>query len=112
MGVATGERRPVRPLENGDEIQNAREPSSRGALMADVSTLLPVLHDILDDVRRLTSGPIASTVENANKLIETLAPRIRALKVGPATDPDAEMGPLVTKEHMQKVLGYIDHGIK
>jgi malonate-semialdehyde dehydrogenase (acetylating)/methylmalonate-semialdehyde dehydrogenase len=50
--------------------------------------------------------------ETANKLIETLAPRIRALKVGPATDKEAEMGPLVTKEHMQKVLGYVDIGVK
>ncbi len=50
--------------------------------------------------------------ETADRLIETLAPRVRALKVGPATDPDAEMGPLVTREHMQKVLGYIDLGVK
>jgi malonate-semialdehyde dehydrogenase (acetylating)/methylmalonate-semialdehyde dehydrogenase len=50
--------------------------------------------------------------ETANKLVETLTPRIRALKVGPATDKEAEMGPLVTKEHMQKVLGYIDIGVK
>ncbi|MEJ0011931.1 MAG: CoA-acylating methylmalonate-semialdehyde dehydrogenase [Bauldia sp.] len=50
--------------------------------------------------------------ETANKLIETLAPRVRALKVGPATDKEAEMGPLVTKEHMAKVLGYIDTGVK
>jgi malonate-semialdehyde dehydrogenase (acetylating)/methylmalonate-semialdehyde dehydrogenase len=50
--------------------------------------------------------------DTANRLMETLTPRVRALKIGPATDPDAEMGPLVTKEHMQKVLGYIDTGIK
>jgi malonate-semialdehyde dehydrogenase (acetylating)/methylmalonate-semialdehyde dehydrogenase len=50
--------------------------------------------------------------ETANKLIETLAPRVRALKIGPATDKEAEMGPLVTKEHLQKVLGYIDSGVK
>ncbi len=50
--------------------------------------------------------------ETADKLVEILAPRVRALKIGPATDPDAEMGPLVTKEHMQKVLGYIDTGVK
>jgi malonate-semialdehyde dehydrogenase (acetylating) / methylmalonate-semialdehyde dehydrogenase len=49
--------------------------------------------------------------ETANKLIEELAPRVRALKIGPATDPDAEMGPLVTKQHMQKVLGYIEKGV-
>ena len=49
--------------------------------------------------------------DTANKLVETLTPRIRALKIGPATDPDAEMGPLVTRQHMDKVLGYIEAGI-
>jgi malonate-semialdehyde dehydrogenase (acetylating)/methylmalonate-semialdehyde dehydrogenase len=50
--------------------------------------------------------------ETANRLIEELAPRVRALKIGPATDPDAEMGPLVTKQHMQKVLGYLEKGVQ
>jgi malonate-semialdehyde dehydrogenase (acetylating)/methylmalonate-semialdehyde dehydrogenase len=50
--------------------------------------------------------------DTANRLVETLAPRVRALKIGPATDPDAEMGPLVTREHFDKVLGYIDTGVK
>ncbi len=49
--------------------------------------------------------------ETADRLVAALAPRVRALKISPATDPDAEMGPLVTKEHMLKVLGYIDQGI-
>jgi malonate-semialdehyde dehydrogenase (acetylating)/methylmalonate-semialdehyde dehydrogenase len=47
-----------------------------------------------------------------DKLIEKLEPRIRALKIGPGTDPEAEMGPLVTKQHLDKVRGYIDHGVK
>jgi malonate-semialdehyde dehydrogenase (acetylating) / methylmalonate-semialdehyde dehydrogenase len=50
--------------------------------------------------------------ETADRLVKLLAPRVRALKIGPATDLDAEMGPLVTKEHKQKVLGYIDQGVK
>ena len=50
--------------------------------------------------------------DTADRLIETLAPRVRALKIGPSTDPEAEMGPLVTREHMQKVLGYIELGVK
>ena len=45
-------------------------------------------------------------------LIKRLEPRVRALKVGPGTDPEAEMGPLVTKQHLDKVRGYIDHGVK
>jgi malonate-semialdehyde dehydrogenase (acetylating)/methylmalonate-semialdehyde dehydrogenase len=47
-----------------------------------------------------------------DRLIEKLEPRIRALKIGPGTDPEAEMGPLVTKQHLDKVRGYIDHGVK
>jgi malonate-semialdehyde dehydrogenase (acetylating)/methylmalonate-semialdehyde dehydrogenase len=50
--------------------------------------------------------------ETADRLVESLAPRVRSLKIGPATDPDAEMGPLVTREHLAKVLGYIDLGVK
>ena len=45
-------------------------------------------------------------------LIERLAPRVRALKIGPGTDPEAEMGPLVTKQHLDKVRGYVDLGVK
>ena len=49
--------------------------------------------------------------ETADALVERLAPRVRTLKVGPGTDPEAEMGPLVTREHADKVLGYIDAGV-
>jgi len=46
-----------------------------------------------------------------DKLMDKLVPRVRALKVGPGTDPDAEMGPLVTSAHLQKVRSYVDLGI-
>jgi len=48
----------------------------------------------------------------ADALVDRLLPRIQKLKVGPASDSQAEMGPLVTKQHMEKVLGYIDAGVK
>jgi len=47
-----------------------------------------------------------------DKLVEKLAPRVRALKVGPGNDPQAEMGPLVTREHADKVSSYVDQGVK
>ena len=56
---------------------------------------------------------VAVAVGNtADRLIAKLEPRIRALKVGPGTDPEAEMGPLVTREHREKVKGYVDTGVK
>ncbi|WP_181707863.1 CoA-acylating methylmalonate-semialdehyde dehydrogenase [Chthonobacter rhizosphaerae] len=48
----------------------------------------------------------------ANKLVEALKPKVEALKIGPSTDASAEMGPVITKAHQQKVLGYIEQGVK
>ena len=50
--------------------------------------------------------------KTADALIERLVPRVQALKIGPATDKDAEMGPVITEAHKHKVLGYIDQGVK
>ncbi len=47
-----------------------------------------------------------------DKLIDMLAPRVRALKVGAGTDAEAEMGPLITGTHRDKVRGYIDAGVE
>ena len=46
----------------------------------------------------------------ADALMAKLEPKVRALKIGPGTDPEAEMGPLITKQHLDKVRGYIDQG--
>jgi malonate-semialdehyde dehydrogenase (acetylating)/methylmalonate-semialdehyde dehydrogenase len=48
----------------------------------------------------------------ADALVEKLLPRIQKLKVGPATDKDAEMGPLVTGQHRDKVVGFIEAGVR
>jgi malonate-semialdehyde dehydrogenase (acetylating) / methylmalonate-semialdehyde dehydrogenase len=41
-------------------------------------------------------------------LVDAIAQRVSRLRVGPASDPDAEMGPLVTREHRDRVAGYLD----
>ena len=46
-----------------------------------------------------------------DKLVESLAKKVEALKVGSGMDKKSEMGPLVTKEHLEKVKGYVDIGI-
>ncbi|MEO3431809.1 CoA-acylating methylmalonate-semialdehyde dehydrogenase [Inquilinus sp. CAU 1745] len=47
-----------------------------------------------------------------DRLIDALEPKVRALKVGPGMDPDSQMGPLVTKQHLEKVSGYVDLGVE
>ncbi|MCJ9429734.1 CoA-acylating methylmalonate-semialdehyde dehydrogenase [Kordiimonas marina] len=50
--------------------------------------------------------PVGKAV--ADKMVEMLKPRVEALKVGHAMDPNAEMGALVTADHLKKVRGYLD----
>jgi malonate-semialdehyde dehydrogenase (acetylating)/methylmalonate-semialdehyde dehydrogenase len=40
-------------------------------------------------------------------IVEAIAERLPKLRVGPGTDPDAEMGPLITGEHRDKVASYL-----
>ena len=47
-----------------------------------------------------------------DKLVNSLAEKVESLKVGPGMDKQSEMGPLVTKEHLEKVRGYVDLGEK
>ena len=41
-------------------------------------------------------------------LVEAIKERIPKVKVGDGLEPDVEMGPLVTREHRDKVASYID----
>jgi malonate-semialdehyde dehydrogenase (acetylating)/methylmalonate-semialdehyde dehydrogenase len=47
----------------------------------------------------------------ADELVEKLTTRIRALTVDDGTAPRADMGPLITAAHRDKVLSYIEDGV-
>lgn len=46
----------------------------------------------------------------AEPLVQRLTERVRTLRIGPGSDPDAEMGPLITAQHRAKVEGYLALG--
>ena len=58
------------------------------------------------------SVAVPVTEKLGDELIRRLKPRVEALKVSTPTDPAANYGPLVTREHREKVKGYIDMGVK
>ncbi|MBV6658245.1 MAG: CoA-acylating methylmalonate-semialdehyde dehydrogenase [Devosiaceae bacterium] len=58
------------------------------------------------------SVAVPVTDKVADALVARLKPKIEALKIGPHTDREAEMGPLVTEQHLAKVRGLIDQGEK
>jgi malonate-semialdehyde dehydrogenase (acetylating) / methylmalonate-semialdehyde dehydrogenase len=50
--------------------------------------------------------------ETADRLIDRLAPRVRALNIGPGSDDRNDMGPLITGAHRDKVRAYVDLGVE
>ena len=62
---------------------------------------------------RCMAQSVAVAVGNVgDKLVNALSKKVEALKIGPGMDKHSEMGPLVTKEHLERVRGYVDLGIK
>jgi malonate-semialdehyde dehydrogenase (acetylating)/methylmalonate-semialdehyde dehydrogenase len=49
--------------------------------------------------------------ETADLLIEKLKPRVEGLRIGPATDREAQMGPIVSRAQRDKISAYIDSGV-
>jgi malonate-semialdehyde dehydrogenase (acetylating)/methylmalonate-semialdehyde dehydrogenase len=49
--------------------------------------------------------------ETAGRLLDKLVPRVEKLKVGLSTDKDADYGPLVTPQALDRVKGYVDLGV-
>jgi malonate-semialdehyde dehydrogenase (acetylating)/methylmalonate-semialdehyde dehydrogenase len=48
----------------------------------------------------------------ADRLVDALAARLPKLKIGDGTQPDTDIGPLITAEHRAKVAGYIGAGAR
>jgi len=48
----------------------------------------------------------------ADELVDKLATKTRELKIGNGENHGLDMGPLVTKEHLNKVTGYVNQGVK
>ena len=56
---------------------------------------------------------VAVAVGNiGDQLVKNLKEKVEVLKVGPGMDNKSEMGPLVTKEHLEKVKSYVNIGIQ
>ena len=48
----------------------------------------------------------------ADALLSRLVPRVESLRVGPSTAAETDMGPLVSRAHLDKVMGYVATGEK
>lgn len=62
---------------------------------------------------RCMAGSVAVTVDDAaGRVLPPLREALDGMKVGPTDrDPDVDMGPVVTRQHLDKVHGYIASGL-
>jgi malonate-semialdehyde dehydrogenase (acetylating)/methylmalonate-semialdehyde dehydrogenase len=60
--------------------------------------------------RCMAIATIVAVGSVADPLVEAIKVRLPKVKVGPGSDPTAEMGPLVTRQHRDKVASYLDSG--
>jgi malonate-semialdehyde dehydrogenase (acetylating)/methylmalonate-semialdehyde dehydrogenase len=61
--------------------------------------------------RCLAGSVLVPVGEAADTLLDLLIQRTVALAVGDGAQPGIEMGPLVTSDHCQRVVGYIEKGV-
>ena len=57
--------------------------------------------------RCMAISQVVAVGDVADRFIEAVKARIPKVKVGDGMQPDSEMGPLVTREHRDKVAGYV-----
>jgi len=57
--------------------------------------------------RCMAVSVVVAVGDIADGLVAAVADRARVVRIGAGTDPDSEMGPLVTREHRDKVASYI-----
>ncbi len=108
----------ARGCANGKRVQALGGAKNHAVVMPDadidnaVSALMGAAYGSCGE--RCMAIPIVVAVGDAtaDAVVAGLTAEIRKMKVGPGSDARNDMGPLVTKQHFEKVRGYVDQGVK
>jgi malonate-semialdehyde dehydrogenase (acetylating)/methylmalonate-semialdehyde dehydrogenase len=57
--------------------------------------------------RCMAISVVAAVGDAADSIVDAIAARVDKLTIAAGTDPDADMGPLITGEHRDRVAGYV-----
>jgi malonate-semialdehyde dehydrogenase (acetylating) / methylmalonate-semialdehyde dehydrogenase len=58
--------------------------------------------------RCMAISVVVAVGDGADRLVDAIAKRLPELKMGPASDPRSEMGPLITAAHRDRVTSYLE----
>jgi len=103
---------------NGKRVQALGGAKNHAVVMPDadldnaVSALMGAAYGSCGE--RCMAIPVVVAVGDAvaDEVVARLAAELAKMKVGPGTDNGNDMGPLVTREHFNKVKGYVDLGVE
>jgi len=102
---------------NGKRVQALGGAKNHAVVMPDadldnaVSALMGAAYGSCGERCMAISVAVAVGNEVADALVEKLSAALKRLAVGPGTQPGAEMGPLISQPHFEKVRGYVDAGV-
>ena len=102
---------------NGKRVQALGGAKNHAIVMPDadldnaVSALMGAAYGSCGE--RCMAIPVVVAVgdETGDAVVEKLKAELDVMKVGPGSDNKNDMGPLVTKQHFDKVKGYVDLGV-
>jgi malonate-semialdehyde dehydrogenase (acetylating)/methylmalonate-semialdehyde dehydrogenase len=60
--------------------------------------------------RCMAISVVVAVGDVGDPLVDAIAARVDKLTIGPGDDPDSQMGPLITREHRDRVAAYVDAG--
>ncbi len=102
---------------NGKRVQALGGAKNHAVVMPDadldnaVNALMGAAYGSCGERCMAISVAVAVGNEVADALVEKLSTALKRLAVGPGTQPGAEMGPLISQPHFEKVRGYVDAGV-
>ncbi len=103
---------------NGKRVQALGGAKNHMVVMADadldkvVDALIGSAYGAAGERCMAISAALPIGNEVADRLVARLQERVKAIRIGPASDAESEMGPLITQQHKEKVEGYIEAGVK
>ncbi|MDR2742128.1 MAG: CoA-acylating methylmalonate-semialdehyde dehydrogenase [Treponema sp.] len=102
---------------NGKRVQAQCEAKNHALVMDDAvleRTAMGIINSSFGCAgERCMALPVVVAQEGIHdKLVERIVANANALKVGCAYDKASQMGPVVNKKHMERILGWIEAGIK
>jgi len=103
---------------HGKRVQALGGAKNHAVVMPDadldnaVSALMGAAYGSCGERCMAISVVVAVGHDTADALVARLQRQLAQLKIGPGTDSACDMGPLVTREHFNRVKGYVDLGVQ